>query len=95
MSMNEVLKRVLEEAVVSFNLLDPGCCLEDLRSTTNNNVKTTKFCVTGNSKELINIVPRKSANLTFRSLTIENILISSIYTSQKTHCLYTGETTSE
>jgi len=61
----------LEEAIVSFNLLDPRCCLEDLRSTTNNDVRTTKFCVDfrtldfGNTKELITIVPRKSANLTF------------------------------
>jgi len=60
----------LEEAVVSFNLLDPGYCPEDLRSTTNKDVRTTKFCVDirtrdlRNTKELMTIVPRKLANLT-------------------------------
>jgi hypothetical protein len=69
--MNEELYRVLEENVVSFPVLDPGLCLEELRSTTNKKIKTAKFCVDirtrdlGNTKELITVVPRKSANLTF------------------------------
>lgn len=69
--MNEELQRVLEEAVVFFNLLDPKCCIEDLRSSTNNDVRKTKFCVNirthdlRNTKEIITIVPRKSVNLTF------------------------------
>ena len=49
----------------------------------------------GNTQELITIVPRKSANLTFRNLIIENILITSNFTSQKTHCFYIRERTSE
>lgn len=49
----------------------------------------------GNTKELITIEPRKSANLTFRNLIIENILITSNFTSQKAQCFYIRETTSE